>query len=185
MKMVKNKTQINSKKEEKNIQLDQLKEIENTKDLDYNLEKLEKEKNDLEEQLKRQVAEFENFKKRTEKEKNDLIEYSNMILISKFLILLDDISNAKESSASTNDIIALQKGIEMIYQKTLKLFELEGVKQIEVKPGDDFNVDLHEAILRQPSDFEENKIVNILQTGYTYKEKVLRYAKVSTSTGIK
>jgi len=147
MKMVKNKTQINSKKEEKNIQLDQLKEIENTKDLDYNLEKLEKEKNDLEEQLKRQVAEFENFKKRTEKEKNDLIEYSNMILISKFLILLDDISNAKESSASTNDIIALQKGIEMIYQKTLKLFELEGVKQIEVKPGDDFNVDLHEAIL--------------------------------------
>jgi molecular chaperone GrpE len=73
----------------------------------------------------------------------------------------------------------------MIYQKAVKLFADEGVKAMDTQIGDDFDVDFHEALMRQDSELEENKIVNILQTGYTYRDRILRYAKVITSTGNK
>ncbi|MBR3091296.1 MAG: nucleotide exchange factor GrpE [Bacteroidetes bacterium] len=195
MKIGKNKNHNSETEETKTIKInieDAEKSVDNTNEAadksennasDNKLEKILKEKAELEEQLKRKAAEFENYRKRTEKEKLELIEYGNIRLMTKFLTLLDDITNAKESALNTPDIASIQKGVDMIYQKASKLFEDEGVKQIETKPGDDFNVDIHEAILRQPSEYEENKIVSVLQPGYTYKEKILRYVKVSTSSG--
>jgi len=178
------------KNTERKIEIEDTENIEkaeDTKAVEVNpeseYEKLLKEKEEIEEQLKRRAAEFENFKRRTEKEKQDLLEYGSLRLMAKFIDLLDDISNAEVASNSTTDIAAVQKGIDMIYQKAVKLFEDEGVKLIETNIGDDFNVDFHEALMRQPSELEENKIVMVLQRGYTYKDKVLRYTKVATSSG--
>lgn len=149
------------------------------------LDKVIAEKNSLEDQLKRMAAEFENYKRRTSKEKMDLIEYGNSNILSKFVELLDDIRNAEKASNATTDIASVQQGLDMIYQKAVKLFADEGVKAMDTQIGDDFDVDFHEALMRQDSELEENKIVNILQTGYTYRDRILRYAKVITSTGNK
>ncbi len=156
---------------------------ESSQDSNDKLEKLSKEKQSLEEQLKRKVAEFENYKRRTDKEKMDLLEYGNVRIFTKLLELLDDIRNAEQAANSMNDIASVQKGLDMIYKKATKLFEEEGVKVMETEIGDDFDVNFHEALMRQNSELEENKIVTILQQGYIYKDKVLRYAKVATSTG--
>ncbi len=152
-------------------------------ELNATIEELLNEKNELEEQLRRRMAEFENFKRRTDKEKSDLLEYGVAKLLVKCIDLLDDIKNAEQAANSTDNIASVQKGLGIISQKTAKLFEEEGVKQMDTKIGDDFDVNLHEALMRQPSELPENKIVMILQNGYFYKDKVLRYAKVATSAG--
>lgn len=182
------KTKEKENEMEKTIEIEDLEntEIENNHCED-NYEKLLKEKEEIEEQLKRRAAEFENFKRRTDKEKQELLEYGNVRLMAKFVDLLDDISNAEIASNNIAELApeveAIKKGIDMIYQKAIKLFEDEGVKTIETNIGDDFDVDFHEALMRQPSELEENKIVMVLQRGYTYKDKILRYAKVATSSG--
>ena len=138
---------------------------------------------ELEDLLIRRTAEFDNFRKRTMQEKIDLLEYGNAKVFSNLVDILDDLRNANDSAKKHQDIVALQSGLEMIYQKTDKLFTEQGVKLMEVQVGDDFDVNLHEALMRQPSDLPEEKITMILQQGYLYKDKVIKYAKVATSTG--
>ena len=74
------------------------------------------------------------------------------------------------------------QGVELIYQKFKNKLAEKGLKAMEVKPGDDFNVDLHEAITQIPSPTPElkGKIVDVIETGYTLNDKVIRFAKVVT-----
>jgi molecular chaperone GrpE len=145
---------------------------------------LQQSNNDLEDMLKRKVAEFENYKRRTDKEKIELLEYGNIRLLQKFVDILDDIRNAYDAAQKTNDNSAVVKGFEMVLQKTEKLFADEGVKVMPIKIGDEFDVNMQEALMHQPSkDVPEGHITMIMQNGYTYKDKVLRYAKVATSAG--
>ena len=152
---------------------------ENTKKLDEN----NKAYLELEDMLKRRVAEFENFKRRTDKEKIELLEYGNVKLLARFIDLIDNLQNAVKAANSATDLSSVQQGIEMIYQKVCKQFEDEGVRQIEVNIGDEFDVEKHEALMQQPSDLPEGCITMVVQSGYIYKDKVLRYAKVATSSG--
>ena len=138
---------------------------------------------DLEDMLKRRVAEFENFKRRTDKEKMELLEYGSIKLLMKFVDLLDDLKNAQAAANSSQDISAVLKGLEIINQKTEKLFAEEGVEQMNISIGDEFDVEKHEAMMRQPSELPEGQITMVMQNGYTYKNKVIRYAKVATSVG--
>ncbi len=149
--------------------------------LNAKIEELTKEKDELKDQLIRKAAEFENYKKRTQKEKELLIFFGNAELLTKFLTLFDNIEKAVESSQKTQDFEALLKGLELIYKQSQKLLEEEGVKPIEDKAGDDFNLDLHEAIMSLDSDLPPGKIVQVFQKGYMYKDKVLRHSKVATS----
>lgn len=149
--------------------------------LNAKIEELTKEKDELKDQLIRKAAEFENYKKRTQKEKELLIFFGNAELLTKFLTLFDNIEKAVESSQKTQDFEALLKGLELIYKQSQKLLEEEGVKPIEDKVGDDFNLDLHEAIMSLDSDLPPGKIVQVFQKGYMYKDKVLRHSKVATS----
>lgn len=138
---------------------------------------------ELEDMLKRRVAEFENYKRRTDKEKLDLLEYGNIKLLSRFIDLIDDLQNAAKAASAATDVSSVQQGIDMIYQKICKQFEEEGVKQIEINVGDEFDVERHAALMQQPSDLPEGSITMVIQSGYIYKDKVLRYAKVATSSG--
>lgn len=129
----------------------------------------------------RLYAEFENYKKRTLKEKNEFYLYASQDLMTSMLGVLDDFERAlKEISKNGNE--ADFKGVELIYQKFRNKLTEKGLKPIEVKVGDDFNVDYHEAITQIPAPTEDlkGKIVDVIETGYQLHDKVIRFAKVVT-----
>ncbi|MDR0926968.1 MAG: nucleotide exchange factor GrpE [Ignavibacteria bacterium] len=155
----------------------------NNAELNAQVEQLTANNAELEDMLKRRVAEFENYKRRTDKEKMDLLDYGSGKLLAKFVDILDDLANATDAAKKSDDTNAVVTGLEMIAQKTAKLFADEGVTLMDVNIGDEFNVEYHEALMTQPSDLPEGCITMILQKGYMYKDKVIRYAKVATSAG--
>lgn len=129
----------------------------------------------------RLFAEFENYKKRTAKEKNEFFQFANQDMMTTMLAVLDDFERALKEIAKNGNEADL-KGVELIYQKFKgKLIE-KGLQQIDVKSGDDFNVDLHEAITQIPAPQEElkGKIVDVIEIGYTLHNKVIRFTKVVT-----
>jgi molecular chaperone GrpE len=132
----------------------------------YNkIDEIAKERDELKDRLLRTSAEFENFRRRTLKEKQDLTEYANERLLFKFLAFLDDCSTAIDAGKKSTDYQALLDGLELIYQKTQKLFEESGVKQIESSVGKPFDVELHEAIAHIPSEVPEGHVVHEVQAG--------------------
>lgn len=129
----------------------------------------------------RLFAEFENYKKRTSKEKMEFFQYANQDMMISMLDVLDDFERAlREMNKNGNE--ADLKGVELIYQKFKNRLSDKGLKAIDVKAGDDFNVDFHEAITQipAPSDDLKGKIVDVIETGYQLSDKVIRFAKVVT-----
>jgi len=126
-----------------------------------------KEDNNQFEQLQRLQAEFENFRKRTEKEKYEILKNANEDLIVKLLGVLDNFELALKH---VDD-----KGINMIYSELYSILEKEGLKIIET--GKEFDPEIHEAIIHEEGE-EDKKIVEELQKGYTLNDKVIRPSKV-------
>ena len=129
----------------------------------------------------RLYAEFENYKKRTLKEKNEFYIYASKDLMTSMLGILDDFERALKEIAKNGNESDL-KGVELIYQKFRNKLIEKGLKPIDVNVGDDFNVDFHEAITQIPSPTPElkGKIVDVIETGYQLHDKVIRFAKVVT-----
>ena len=127
----------------------------------------------------RLFAEFENYKKRTSKEKMEFFQYANQDLMIAMLAVLDDFERALKEIAKNGVEVDLQ-GVELIYQKFKNILTEKGLKTMEVRAGDNFNVDFHEAITQIPSPTPDlkGKIVDVIETGYTLHEKVVRFAKV-------
>lgn len=129
----------------------------------------------------RLYAEFENYKKRTLKERIEFAQYANQDMMISMLGVLDDFERALKAIAQNGTESDLQ-GVELIYQKfKSKLYE-KGLRNIEVSAGNDFDVNLHEAITQIPAPSEDlkGKIVDVVETGYTLNDKVIRFAKVVT-----
>ncbi|MBF6611074.1 MAG: nucleotide exchange factor GrpE [Chryseobacterium sp.] len=129
----------------------------------------------------RLYAEFENYKKRTTKEKMDFFQFANQEMMISMLGILDDFERALKEIAKNGNEKDLQ-GVELIYQKFKSTLTEKGLKAMEVKSGEDFNVDFHEAITQIPAPTPElkGKIVDVIETGYTLHDKVIRFAKVVT-----
>ena len=129
----------------------------------------------------RLFAEFENYKKRTTKEKMEFFQYANQDMMISMLAILDDFERALKEMAKTGNEADLQ-GVELIYQKFKGKLTEKGLKAMEVKAGDSFDVDFHEAITQIPAPSEDlkGKIVDVIETGYTLHDKVIRFAKVVT-----
>lgn len=129
----------------------------------------------------RLYAEFENYKKRTAKEKMEFFQYANQDMMISMLGVLDDFERALKEIAKNGNASDLQ-GVELIYQKFKNKLTEKGLKSMEVKAGDSFNVDFHEAITQIPAPSEDlkGKIVDVIETGYTLGDKVIRFAKVVT-----
>ena len=127
----------------------------------------------------RLFAEFENYKKRTSKEKLEYFQYANQEMMVSMLGVLDDFERALREIAKSGNEEEL-KGVELIYQKFKNKLVEKGLKPIEVKSGDVFDVNLHEAITQIPAPTEElkGKIVDVVETGYLLNDKVIRFAKV-------
>ena len=150
-------------------------EMEESKD---SVEALKEENSKLKDQLLRTIAEFDNFRKRTNKEKAELILNGGKKTITDILPVLDDFERALEDKS--DDPVAIKEGMQMIFNKFVKTLEGMGVKKIETNEAD-FNTDYHEAIAMVPGVGEDNKgkVIDCVQTGYTMNDQVIRHAKVA------
>ena len=148
----------------------------NKKDAEIEALKAEfEQKNDL---LLRTAAEFDNFKKRTEREKLTVAEFAKAGLIKQLLPILDNIDRAAAVEKDTPDYI---KGIEMIVKQFEGIAENLGVTQI-AKAGDEFNPELHEAVMHiEDETLGENVIAEVLQKGYKIGDTVIRAAMVKVA----
>lgn len=144
------------------------------------LAKTERELTETNDKYLRQIAEFDNYRKRTLKEKADLILNGGEKVLTSLLPILDDFSRALENIEKSNDIEALKDGVKLISDKLFKCLAEQGLQKIETE-GQDFNTDYHEAIamIPAPSDKEKGKVMDCVQTGYKLNDKVIRHAKVA------
>lgn len=135
---------------------------------------------ELQDKYLRQVAEFDNYRKRTIKEKAELILNGAEKTITAILPILDDIERALKNMDKMEDVAAVKEGVDLIFQKFVKILGEQGVKKIETENAD-FNTDLHEAIAQvpAPSDEMKGKIIDCVKTGYTLNEKVIRHSQVA------
>lgn len=144
------------------------------------IEKLEEQIADLKDKYLRQVAEFDNYRKRTLKERSELILNGGEKVITTLLPILDDMERAIESGQKTEDPNVLREGMELIYHKMVKVMEGNGVTKIDTTDAD-FNTDIHEAVAMVPGmgDDKKGKVIDCLAAGYKLNDKVIRHAKVA------
>ncbi len=135
---------------------------------------------DLKDRLLRQVAEFDNYRKRTMKERAELILNGGEKTIVALLPVLDDMERALKNGEKTDDPQVLREGMELIYHKMMKVLEAQGVSVISTD-GANFDTDVHEAVAMVPGmgDDKKGKVIDCLATGYKLNDKVIRHAKVA------
>ena len=140
--------------------------------------KLEQQVEDLTDRLKRSMAEFDNFRKRTEKEKSSMYIIGAKEIIEKILPVVDNFERGL-AQAPENDPFA--EGMEKIYKQLTSTLEGLGVEPIEAV-GKEFNPDVHNAVMHvEDESVEDNMVVEELQKGYTYKGFVVRHSMVKVA----
>ena len=146
--------------------------------LEAKVSELEQKVADLEDLKLRQMAEFDNYRRRTNKEKLDLIENAGESIFKNMLPLMDDFERAMKAMESTTDVDALHEGLKLIYQKFRGFLEQNKVTEIETE-GKDFDTDEHEAVTTfAAGEDKKGKIIDCTQKGYKLGDKVIRFAKV-------
>ena len=135
--------------------------------------------NDLNNRFLRLYAEFENFRKRTNKERLDIINNANADLLKDLIPVIDDFERAITNNEGSEDVVAIKEGFSLIYNKYRGILNTKGLKPMESK-GEVFDPEVHEAVANMPTEDKElkGKIIDDLEKGYFLNEKVLRYAKV-------
>lgn len=128
----------------------------------------------------RLASEFDNFKKRTVREKEHLIKYANEHLLRAFLPVVDDLFRTLAAAQTSDNLEKIREGIGLVHKNFLSALERQGVFPIEAQ-GRDFDADFHEAIASMPAGEEKSgKVIEEVEKGYMFYEKVLRYSKVVT-----
>ncbi|MCU0343644.1 MAG: nucleotide exchange factor GrpE [Ignavibacterium sp.] len=157
-------------------------EISNeTENLEEKIAVLEKEIVQFKELALRKAAEFENYKRRTENDQLNLLKYAAESLIIKLLPTIDDFERSLEHMTEETDVQKIKEGVQLIYNKLVKTLEDQGVKKIE-SVGKPFSVDFHEALMQRADDsVPPHTVIDELETGYMYKDRVIRHAKVIVS----
>lgn len=142
------------------------------------IERLQKRVAELEDIRLRQMAEFDNYRRRTNKEKLELLDSAGEKLLVDILPLVDDFERARDAMAKTEDIASLREGIDLIYNKFIAWLDKQDVHAIDTTDAD-FNTDEHEAITTfAAGDDKKGKIIDCTQKGYKHGERVIRFAKV-------
>ena len=142
------------------------------------VEELEARIAELEDKNLRMMAEFDNYRRRTNKEKIELMATAGERIFKEMLPLVDDFERATEAMAKTDDIESVREGIRLIQQKFIAFLDKQDVHAIETE-GADLNTDEHEAVTTFAAG-EENKgkVIDCTQKGYKLGDKVIRFAKV-------
>ena len=137
------------------------------------------EKSEMHDRYLRLYSEFDNYRKRSNKDRLDLIKNASEDMIKAFLPIVDDFERAIKINASVDDTDAMKEGIQLIYSKLMTLLKQKGVTAIE-SIGKPFDTDFHEAITNIPATDESQKglVIDEIERGYLLNGKIIRYAKV-------
>ena len=125
--------------------------------------------------LLRLAADFENYKKRAARERQEYVQLANERLIAELIPILDDLERAL-SAAEQHEEAQLEEGVRLVHRSLAGLLERHGVKPIET--DGQFDPHVHEALLSQPSEAEEGSVIDVVQKGYKLGERVVRPARV-------
>jgi len=129
----------------------------------------------LEDQLKRVAADFDNFRKRAARERDELVVRANERLVKELLPILDDLERALEAAAEHEEA-ALEEGVRLVFRSLAQTLERQGLEQISTDGK--FDPHVHEALLSQPSERDEGDVIDVVQKGYRLGDRVLRPARV-------
>ena len=142
-------------------------------------EKLQQQVAELNDKYLRLFAEFDNFKRRTQKERVELLQTAGKDIVVSLLPVLDDFERAIKATEKSTEVAPVREGIELVQTKLKSILNQKGLKEIE-SINTPFDTDLHEAITQIPSPTEEQKgkVIDELEKGYTLNDKVVRFAKV-------
>jgi len=142
------------------------------------IKKLKVEKEHLQDQLLRKIAEFDNYKKRTERDFFERVQNANEKLITELLPVLDDLERALDHARQSQEINSLLEGTELIQKKMLGILEKQGIETL-VAEGDEFDPDKHDALMQiEKKNVESGKIIEEHLKGYTLNGKVIRHSQV-------
>lgn len=179
----------NNKEESGQSEMDQKESDHRGTDEKVNPKKFHKKRKDkkdekieeLTDRLMRNMAEFENFRKRSEKEKSTMFEIGAKSVIEKILPVVDNLERGFDALSEEEQGAPFVKGIEQIYKQFLDTLDGIGVKPIEAV-GKEFDPELHNAVMHdEDENFEENTVSQELQKGYMYKDSVVRHSMVKVS----
>ena len=149
------------------------------KSKDKKADKLQEKVTELEDRVKRQMAEFDNFRKRTEKEKSAMFETGAKSVVEKILPVVDNFERGLAGLSEEEAKQPFAEGMNMVYKQLISELEKLEVKPIEAV-GCEFNPDLHNAVMQVESDeYESGIIAQELQKGYTYRDSVVRHSMVA------
>jgi molecular chaperone GrpE len=142
-------------------------------------EKLQQDNAALNDKYLRLFAEFDNYKRRTQKERVELLQTAGKDIIVSLLSVLDDFDRANKAMANATDVNAIREGINLVHAKLKNLLVQKGLKEME-SINTVFDTDNHEAITKIPAPTEDmkGKVMDELEKGYTLNDKVIRFAKV-------
>lgn len=131
--------------------------------------------NDLQTKLVRLQADFQNYKKRVEKEKDDLVSIGVVSIANEILPVIDNFERALEHEG---DSASFKEGMELIYEGLKNALKAKGIVELKAL-GEDFNPDFHQAVSMGHNDeYKENQVIEVLLEGYEYNGKVIRHAMV-------
>lgn len=135
--------------------------------------------NELNDKFLRLYAEFDNYRRRTNKEKIDLIASAAEGVLKDLLPVMDDFERAIANNENSEDLQSVKEGFHLIFNKFKNTLDSKGLKQMTAK-GETFDSELHEAIANVPAPSEElkGKVIDDVEKGYYLNDKVIRYAKV-------
>lgn len=176
------KLNVEIDKEKTDIEEESISETE-SENFEERVAELKEKNSELNDRLLRRAAEFENYKRRTENEKEVLLRYAAEPFILRILTIYDDLKRSL-SHIDDDNLDSLRDGFKMIADKFAQVLDGQGVKEMDAT-GKEFDYEYHEALLQQPSEnISANVIIEEVESGYTYKDKVLKHAKVIVSQGM-
>jgi len=146
------------------------------------IEELQKQVDQYKDLLLRKAAEFDNYKRRIENETTNIVRFATESLIEDLLPVLDDFERSLKHSKEIKESDSLVQGVEMIYQKLVKVLDGRGVQAFETV-GKEFSVDYHDALMQLPrNDLPPHTVIEEVEKGYMLNDKVIRHAKVVVSS---
>lgn len=145
------------------------------------ISELEKQNSELKDALLRKAAEFENYKRRNENDQLNILKYAAESFIRNILPIYDDLERSLSHIDEATSFDSTKKGLLLVFEKFGKILDAQGVKKIDAK-GKPFDVHFHEALMQQPAvGVPPHTVLEVLEPGYIYKDRVIRHAKVIVS----
>ena len=143
------------------------------------IDRLQRERDECHERLLRTTADFDNYRKRTDRERREGAEHVALALLTDLLLLVDDFERALAADTQDGDVD--RRGVEIIYKQLLDLLAARGVAPIEAL-GADFDPNLHQAVAHEPSEaHRDGEVIEELRRGYTLRDRLLRASMVKVA----